>query len=151
MDRSTPQPSLPRYRLFLAVLLPDDAGTQLAALAQELRSEYELYGTALDRNRMYVSLLSLGDYIEFPYDVSRWVQNHLKAMRLTRCTANFDRVSSLGDRSHRPCRCPIAVRAGAGGRGLKEMQRTIASSFGIARRSSFTPHVTRCYDHQNIR
>ena len=64
ISHPTPPSELRKHRLFFAVLLPNRAGMQTTALTQELLSEYELYGTPLECNRLHVSLLGSQDLMD---------------------------------------------------------------------------------------
>jgi RNA 2',3'-cyclic 3'-phosphodiesterase len=147
-----PSPDASRYkhRLFYAVLPPKGVALRISHLIETLRSEHELYGTAFDSNRLHISLLGLGDYVEFPRHLVRWIQTQTAACQFEQFVVNFDRVSSLGMRSRQPRRYPLALRDSTGGHGLKNLQRAIAALFEVERLPSFTPHLTLSYDEQHV-
>lgn len=127
----------PRHRIFFAILLPRQARTQALRLVQKLRSEHELYGNALAPDRLHVSLLSLGDYANFPDHLVRCARARTNHLRCGQFSANFDLVSSLQRQPRKPRRCAIALRDSKGGPDAKNLQRQIADLFEVELRASF--------------
>jgi RNA 2',3'-cyclic 3'-phosphodiesterase len=158
MERVPPiQKPPPRHRFFFGILLPPSVGSHVADIAQSVRSEYELFGRPLDRQRLHITLQWLGDYAVFPPGLFAFAHTIMDDLHFSPFAANFDLISSLRGRSREPRRCAIALRDSHGGCDFQQLKRTLVNRIEQAllkrmpaRMRSFTPHITLLYDEQDV-
>jgi len=150
-----PQSALPGFgnaeptdQVFFAILPDDAAGMQASVLSRTLRDTLGLRGRTLDRERLHVTLLPLGNFPGLPRGLVNEARDAAASVAFPSFRLAFDRVGSF---SGRPGNLPLVLRVGDGLAALGDFQRSLAIALkraGLGRhmKSGFVPHMTLLYD-----
>ena len=148
-----PPPPKPRLtdRLFFALQPDADTARRIARIGEALRLEHALKGRVTAPERLHTTLLHLGDYAGFPDDLARRARDVAAALPpLAPFDVAFDRVMSF----KRPRNQPLVLRGSDDVAGLHALQQALETAARaarlIAKKESFTPHVTLLYDDAGV-
>jgi len=136
------------HRLFFAVLPPHSLRQQLSEIAPVLRRAHGVRGRALDPSRLHVSLLSLGDFVTFPYRIAAVACRRASALQTQSFIASFDRISAFNGKDN-SFAIVLRNRSDIEG-GFQQLHRALASSLGARAKQSFAPHMTLLYTRQSV-
>jgi RNA 2',3'-cyclic 3'-phosphodiesterase len=156
-------PTKPTDRLFFALFPSDEAATQIAKVAQQLRDEHALTGKSLSNDRLHVTLHHVGDYAGgLPNGLVDTVQEVAAKVAMPAFDVTFDRVMSfVGRPRNKPfvLRGNETIKEGSEGglAALMGFQKTLylamcrAGLDGGRVNSHYTPHATLLYDDQTVK
>lgn len=137
------EPEPPINRLFLGLLLDKDTASDVDRVSERLRAENDIACSRLRRDRLHLSLHSVGEFLRFHKEAAREACRAVEMVAATQFQMCFDRAMTFSGRvDHRP-----TVLLGSNS-ALLELRRSIGKALvrgGIRIGMSFNPHVTLFY------
>lgn len=140
---------LGKDHLFLAVLPEPDAASCIFELGQLESAKHGLKGKPIAKQRLHVTLASLGHYSGRPEPVLAAAD--AAARTITAATSPFEvGFHRAGSFVGRPGNRPFVLRDDGSNSTLMVVQERLWVSLVGKGRSGFTPHVTLLYDEQLV-
>lgn len=142
----------PTDRLFFAIYPDATTAAQIAALAQQLRTQHGLQGRPLKPERFHITLHHLGDYAGLPQDLVAAASMAGASVAAAPFDVTFDRAASF---TSTPRNRPFVLRGDGGLAALVAFQQSLGEALkktvlGRWAKPGFTPHVTLLYDDRSV-
>ncbi len=142
----------PTDRLFFAIYPDATTAAQIAALAQQLRTQHGLQGKPLKPERFHITLHHLGDYAGLPQDLVAAASMAGASVAAAPFDVTFDRAASF---TSTPRNRPFVLRGDGGLAALVAFQQSLGEALkktvlGRWAKPGFTPHVTLLYDDRSV-
>lgn len=149
-DRPQPRGWQPgKDHLFLAILPEPDAASCIFELGQLVSAKHGLRGKPIAKQRLHVTLASLGHYSGRPQPILAAADAAARTITATASPfeVGFHRAGSFAGR---PGNRPFVLRDDGSNSALMVIQERLRVNLVGKGRSGFTPHVTLLYDEQLV-